>query len=172
MAAMTHMAVGLAAKRIAPKTPVIVLILAAYGIDMIWGVFYYFGIESMADGATTNPWSHGLFMSLVWSALVGLIVFWVGRKNRRAGWIAAALVFSHWVIDFISHPMRFAFPNDTGLSILFDGSPTIGLGLWSTELGMNIGEYGVLAAGAVFYILTLIKFRREKKAAQMETKHG
>ena len=125
----------------------------------------------MADGTTTNPWSHGLLMSSVWSALVGLIVFGVSR-NRRAGWIAALLVFSHWIIDFISHPMRFAFPNDTGLSLLFDGSPTVGLGLWSTELGTNIGEYGVLAAGAVFYILTLIKFRREKKAAKMETKHG
>ncbi|MBI5954593.1 MAG: hypothetical protein HY865_23295 [Chloroflexi bacterium] len=171
MAAMTHMAVGLAAKRVAPKTPVIVLILAAYVIDMIWGVFYYFGIETMADGATTNPWSHGLLMSLVWSALVGGIVFGISR-NRRAGWIAALLVFSHWVIDFISHPMLFAFPNDTGLSLLFEGSPTVGLGLWRTELGMNIGEYGVLAVGAVFYILTLIKFRREKKAAEMETKHG
>jgi hypothetical protein len=171
MAAMTHMAVGLAAKRIARKTPVIVLMLAAYVIDMIWGVFYYFGIEAMADGTTTNPWSHGLFMSLVWSALVGGIVFGISH-NRRAGWIAALLVFSHWVIDFISHPMLFAFPNDTGLSLLFDGSPTVGLGLWRTELGMTIGEYGVLAAGAVFYILTLIKFRREKKAAETETKRG
>ena len=171
MAAMTHMAVGLAAKRIAPKTPVIVLILAAYVIDMIWGVFYYFGIETMADGTTTNPWSHGLFMSLIWSALVGGIVFWVSR-NRRAGWIAGLLVFSHWVIDFISHPMLFAFPNDTGLSLLFDGSPTVGLGLWRTELGMNIGEYGMLAVGVVIYILTLIKIWREKKAAEAKAKHG
>ncbi|CAG0993683.1 hypothetical protein ANAEL_02452 [Anaerolineales bacterium] len=170
MAAMTHMAVGLAAKRIAPKTPVILLILAAYVIDMIWGVFYYFGIESMADGTTTNPWSHGLFMSLVWSALVGGIVFWVSHKNRRAGWIAGLLVFSHWVIDFISHPMLFAFLNDTGLSLLFDGSPTVGLGLWRTELGMNIGEYGMLVAGVIIYALTLWKIRREKKAVELENR--
>jgi hypothetical protein len=162
MAAMTHLAVGLAAKRVAPKTPVILLILAAYGIDMIWGVFYYFGIEAMADGTTTNPWSHGLLMSSVWSALVGLIVFGVSR-NRRAGWIAALLVFSHWIIDFISHPMLFAFPNDTGLSLLFDGSPTVGLGLWSTELGTNIGEYGALAVGVIIYIITLWQIRQEKK---------
>ncbi len=169
MAAMTHMAVGLAAKRVAPKTPVILLILAAYVIDIVWAVFYFAGIETMADGMTTNPWSHGLLMSLGWSALVGLIVFGVSR-NCRAGWIAALLVFSHWIIDFISHPMLFAFPNDTGLSLLFDDSPTVGLGLWSTELGMNIGEYGMLAAGGVIYILTLIKIRREKKSAGMEAK--
>ena len=162
MAAMTHLAVGLAAKRVAPKTPVILLILAAYVIDIIWGVFYYFGIEAMADGTTTNPWSHGLLMSSVWSALVGLIVFWVSR-NRRAGWIAALLVFSHWIIDFISHPMLFAFPNDTGLSLFFDGSPTVGLGLWSTELGTNIGEYGALAVGVIIYVFTLWQIRRKNK---------
>ena len=167
MAVMTHIAVGLAAKRVAPKTPVILLILAAYVIDMIWGVFYYFGIEAMADGTTTNPWSHGLFMSLVWSTLVGLIVFWVSR-NLRAGWIAALLVFSHWIIDFISHPMLFAFPHDTGLSLLFDGSPTIGLGLWRTELGMNIGEYGMLALGFIVYVVTLIQIWREKKVVKVE----
>jgi len=65
MAAMTHLAVGLVAKRIALKTPVILLILAAYAIDMIWAVFFFAGIEAMSDGTTTNPWSHGLLMSLV-----------------------------------------------------------------------------------------------------------
>jgi hypothetical protein len=167
MAAMTHMAVGLVAKRIAPKMPVILLILAAYVIDMIWGVFYYFGIETMADGTTTNPWSHGLFMSLVWSALVGLVTFLISR-NHRAGWIAALLVFSHWIIDVISHPMLFAFPHDTGLSLFFDGSPTVGLGLWRTELGVNIGEYGMLALGFVIYVFTLIKIWREKKVIKAE----
>jgi hypothetical protein len=101
-------------------------------------------------------------MSSVWSALIGLIVFRVSR-NRRAGWIAALLVFSHWIIDAISHPMLFAFPNDTGLSLLFDGSPTVGLGLWSTELGTNIGEYGALAVGVIIYIITLWQIRQEKK---------
>jgi hypothetical protein len=167
MAAMTHLAVGLAAKRVAPKSPVIFLILAAYAIDMIWAVFYFAGIEAMSDGTTTNPWSHGLLMSMVWSALVGLFVFFVSR-NRRTGWISALLVLSHWVIDFISHPMLFAFPNDTGLSLLFEGSPTVGLGLWRTELGMNVGEYGMLVVGITIHALTLWKIRKEKKAAEVQ----
>lgn len=104
-------------------------------------------------------------MASVWSLLIGLIVFLIGR-NRRAGWVAGLLVFSHWVVDFISHPMLAAFPEDTKLSLLFDGSPTVGLGLWSTQLGMNIGEYGVLAAGVILYVLTLFKIRREKKLQQ------
>jgi hypothetical protein len=137
MAALTHLGVGLAAKRIAPKTPAIVLILTAYAIDVIWMVFYFAGIEQYPGSkpVTTNPWSHGLFMALVWSLLIGLIAFLVSR-SRRAGWVAGLLAFSHWVVDFISHPMRAAFPNDTKLSLLFDGSPTVGLGLWSTQLGV------------------------------------
>jgi hypothetical protein len=64
--------------------------------------------------------------------------------------------------------MRFAFPYDTKLSLLFDGSPTVGLGLWSTQLGMNIGEYGLLAVGIIIYILTLRKIWQEKKVTQKE----
>jgi hypothetical protein len=169
MAALTHLGVGLAAKRIAPKAPVIVLILAAYTIDLIWAAFYFAGIEHFPEPnpVTTNPWSHGLLMASLWSLLIGLIAFWVSR-DRRAGWIAGLLVFSHWVVDFISHPMRFAFPYDTKLSLLFDGSPTVGLGLWSTQLGMNIGEYGLLAVGIIIYILTLRKIWQEKKVTQKE----
>ncbi len=169
MAALTHLGVGLAAKRIAPKTPVIVLIVAAYVIDIIWAIFYFAGIEHMPEPnpVTTNPWSHGLLMASVWSLLIGLIIF-LASRNRRAAWIAGLLVFSHWAVDFISHPMRAAFPGDTKLSLLFDGSPTVGLGLWSTQLGMNIGEYGLLAVGITIYILTLRKIWQEKKVTQKE----
>ncbi len=169
MAGITHLGIGLAAKRVAPKTPVILLILAAYAIDMIWAVFYFIGIERLPEPepVTTNPWSHGLFMASVWSALIGLIALRVSR-NCRVGWIAGLLVFSHWVIDFISHPMRATFPNDTELPLFFDGSPTVGLGLWSTQLGVNIGEYGLLAVGVVIYILALWKIRLEKKATALE----
>jgi hypothetical protein len=166
MAGITHLGVGLAAKRIAPKTPVLVLILAAYAIDFIWAIFYFAGVERMPEPApvTTNPWSHGLFMALIWSLLLGLIAF-LASRSRHLGLVMGLLVFSHWLVDFISHPMRVAFPNDTGLSLLFDGPPTVGLGLWSTQLGVNIGEYGVLALGILVYVLTLRKIRQEKKTS-------
>ncbi len=167
MAGITHLGVGLAAKRLAPKTPVLVLILAAYAIDFIWAIFLFAGVERLADGTTTNPWSHGLFMASVWSLLIGLVAFLVSRSHR-ASWVAGLLVFSHWVVDFISHPMRAAFPNDTQLSLFFDGSPTVGLGLWSTQLGVNLGEYGLLAVGSIIYILTLRQIRQEKKAIKLE----
>ena len=164
MAAIAHLGVGLAAKQVAPKIPAPILVASAYVIDMIWGVFFFAGIEHLpqTDPVTTNPWSHGLFMALIWSVIAGLIAMRISR-NRRSGIIIGLLVFSHWVVDFISHPMTAAFPGDTGLSLFFDGSPTVGLGLWSTQLGVNIGEYGTLAVGFVIYLLTLRKLRKEKQ---------
>lgn len=169
MAAMTHLGIGLAAKKIAPKTPVLVLILAANLIDIIWGVFFFLGLENMPDPqkAAINYWSHSLFMSIVWSLLAGGIVFLLVKKRRPAV-IFGLLVFSHWVVDFISHPMTAVFPSDAGLPLFFAGSPLVGLGVWSTQLGVTIGEYGVVVLGLVIYILTLRQLRQEKKAAALQ----
>jgi len=171
MAGLAHLGVGLAAKPVAPKIPLMVLVVGAYAIDFVWGVFFFVGIEHLPqpDSTTTNPWSHGLFMAVVWSVLAAIIAWFISR-NMRTSVVIGLLVFSHWVVDFISHPMTAVFPGDTGLSLLFDGSPTVGLGVWSTQLGVNIGEYGTVIVGFVIYILTLRKLRQEKKlSAQVET---
>jgi len=165
MAALAHLGVGLVAKPAAPKVPVIVLAVSAYVIDIIWGILFFAGIERLPEpnSPTTNPWSHGLFMAVVWSVLAGLVVALISR-DRRTSLIIGLLVFSHWGVDFISHPMTAVFPGDTGLPLLFEGSPTVGLGVWGTQLGVTIGEYGTLVVGFVIYFLTLRKLRREKKS--------
>jgi hypothetical protein len=167
LAALAHAGIGLASKRIAPKIPAWILVMAAYVIDIVWGVFFFAGIEHMPDQNLpgTNPWSHGLFMAVIWSLLAGLITLLVS-KDRRTSLIIGCLVFSHWVIDFISHPMTAAFPGDTGLPLLFEGSPLVGLGVWRTQAGINIGEYGTLVVGFIIYILTLIKLRKEYREAR------
>lgn len=166
MSALAHAGVALAAKRIAPRAPLIGLLVAAYAIDFIWAAFFFAGVEHLPQPAatTTNPWSHGLLMAAIWSGLAGFITALISR-NLRTGLVGGLLVFSHWVVDFISHPMTAAFPGDTGLSLLFDGSPTVGLGLWSTQLGVTLGEYGTLGLGLVIYLLTLWALRKDKKAA-------
>lgn len=158
MAGLAHAGVGLAAKRVAPKTPLVVLVTAAYVIDIIWGIFFFAGIEHLS-------WSHGLLMALLWSLLAGVLAALVSH-SRRSGLIIGLLVFSHWVVDFISHPMTAVFPEATGLPLLFENTPTVGLGVWRTQLGVNIGEYGTLLLGFVLYVLALRKIRREKKAAE------
>lgn len=164
MAGVTHLGVGLAAKRVAPSVPLWALLVGAWVIDIIWGVLFFAGIERLPGqgGATTNPYSHGLFMAVIWSALAALIAKRISR-NSRTSVVIGLLVFSHWVVDFISHPMTAVFPDDTGLSLLFDGSPTVGLGLWSNEIAVSVGEYGTLILGIVIYVLTLIQIKKERK---------
>lgn len=169
MAGLTHLGVGLAAKPAAPKIPLAILIVSAYVIDIMWGVFFLTGIEGSPEpGATTsNAWSHGLLMAAVWSVLAGLLAWRIG--NRRAGLIIGLLVFSHWLVDFVSHPMTAVFPDDTGLPIFFADWPLVGLGLWRTQLGVTIGEYGVFLLGLTIYLVTLRRLRRQKKAQLVQS---
>ena len=163
MAGIAHLGVGLAAKPLAPKVPLAVLIVGAYAIDIIWGVFFFTGLEGLPESGleTTNQWSHGLFMALIWSLLAFFLARLAGG-SLRTGLIIGLLVFSHWLLDFISHPMTAVFPDDTGLPLFFAGSPLVGLGLWRTQLGLALGEYGSLILGLLIYILTLAQLRRQK----------
>jgi hypothetical protein len=93
------------------------------------------------------PWSHGLFMSVVWSLLAAAIAFFVFRAHRAGGGVGLT-VFSHWVLDFIVHPHD--------LPLLFSGSPRVGLGLWTSGPGLIISgilEIGLLAGGIAIYFI-------------------
>jgi hypothetical protein len=160
MAGLAHLGVGLAAKRVAPQVPVGWLVAAAYGIDIAWGGFWAAGLEKLPGAGvdSTAPWSHGLLMSVVWSAVAGLLTLLVSR-NRRTSLFIGLLVFSHWVVDFLVKPMTHAFPSDSGVPLLFGGSPTVGLGLYRTAVGEAIGEYGTVLMGVLIYILSRLHRR-------------
>ena len=104
MGPIGHFAVGLAAKPLAPKVPPGVLFLATVILDVLAIAFAFVGIESVKTGI---PWSHGLFMSGIWSVAAALLAVRVYREYR-AGLVVGLLVFSHWVLDFISHPIPFS----------------------------------------------------------------
>lgn len=161
MAGLAHLGVGLAAKRVAPKIPAGWLVAAAYGIDIVWAGFWAAGAEHLpAPGVNSAaPWSHGLFMSLVWSLGAGLIALRISR-SRHTGLIIGLLVFSHWVVDFIAKPMLSAYPSDAGVTLFFDTSRAVGLGLYRTALGTNLGEYGTTAVGLIIYLLTRLQLKR------------
>jgi hypothetical protein len=93
-----HCAVGMAAKRAAPKMPLAVLLAATEILDVFAVAFAFAGIEGRAGAG--NPWSHGLIMSVVWSVAAAFLVARIYRSSR-AGVIVGLLVFSHWVLDFI-----------------------------------------------------------------------
>lgn len=153
MSPIGHLAVGLAAKRVAPKAPLGVLLLAAWVIDVLFFIFLFVGIENMQF----DPWSHGLFMAAVWSVSAALLTSRIYRDNRT-GLVIGLLVFSHWVLDFISW--------DT-LPLFFGGSPELGLGLYNSlsDPRKIVVELVLFVPGTVVYILTRNRLARQKKAA-------
>src|SRR3954470_9288207 len=108
-----HFAVGFASKRAAPDTNLGILMLAPLFLDLLWPIFLLLGIESVKiDPGNTAftpldlhdyPWTHSLLMAVVWSLLYGAVVFFAGHRDQRGGVVCALGVFSHWVLDFITH---------------------------------------------------------------------
>jgi hypothetical protein len=157
MSGIGHLAAGFAAKPAAPKIPLWAFLVASETNDLLYLLFSATGIEPKADIVTMdfdegvrysstvpNPWSHGLFMSVVWSAMVAGIAF-LAYRDRRAGVLLGGIALSHWALDFLMH---------SNLPIFFDGSPLVGLGLENSGMGllfMTIFDLVILAVGVVIY---------------------
>lgn len=153
-----HLAVGLAAKRFAPKAPLWLLLSASVLPDILGIGFRMLGIEyydhfafdaNLGDYVyilLKKDWSHGLLMTFVWSALAAAVVYLIWRDWRTSG-VTGLAVLSHWVFDFIVHPPE--------LPLLFAGSPKVGLGLWSMHNGFWISiilEIALFAIGMLLYL--------------------
>ena len=165
MSGIGHLAPGFAAKPIAFKAPLWVLLIAGETNDILYFLFSSAGIEPKASmvmdfklgvrylTAVSNPWSHGLFMSVVWAMMATAIAFLFYRDRRTSGMIGL-VVFSHWLLDFLMH---------SNLPLFFDGSPQVGLGLENSGSGllfMTILDLLLLAAGIMIY------FKSRKQTTQ------
>ena len=157
MSGIGHLAAGFAAKPVTPKAPLWVLLAATETNDLLYFLFSSAGIEPKATSTIdlnqgvkylapgSNPWSHGLFMSMVWSILAAVIMY-LFYRNRRTAFVIGLVVFSHWVLDFLMH---------SNLPIFFDGSPLVGLGLENSGPGfifMTVLDLVLLAGGAAIYL--------------------
>ena len=149
-----HFAVGLAAKKFAPRTSMALLLSAPLFLDMLWPIFVLAGWEQVRiDPGNTRytpldfvhyPWSHSLLMSFVWATAFAGLYYAVTRA--RAGTIALWIgVVSHWVLDWITH--RAEMP-------LYPGGPRLGLGLWNSVAGTMVVEISMFAAGVWLYVRT------------------
>lgn len=130
---LAHYGLGLAAKRIAPRTSLGTLWIAAQFLDLIWPIFLLAGIERVEiDPGNTvvtpldfvsYPFSHSLLAAAGWSLLLAGI-YWLVRRDGSGTAIIALLVASHWVLDALVH--RPDLP-------LYPGSSRmVGLGLWNS----------------------------------------
>lgn len=166
MAGLGHIGFGFAAKHIVPKIHLVVLLIASELIDLLWAIFYFTGIDRGSVSIDSSPWSHSLFMSVIWSVLAAVVATLI-YHDRRSGLVIGLLVFSHWVIDFITHPMGAIFggkPLPPDLPLFFNGSPKVGLGLYNHSFAIAIiSDMLMLVFGLAIYIWYRIKLAEPKR---------
>jgi len=161
-----HLGVAFAVKPLTPKAPLWLLLIASEALDLLCFGFIAIGMEKAAVSQTdfqcgvqtietgSIPWSHGFFMSIVWSLIFTIIAYLV-FKNWRTSRMVGLVVFSHWILDFIVHP--------PDLPLLFRDSPELGLGLWTSGPGLIFSavlEFVLLGSGIAIYWIS----RRRKDA--------
>ena len=163
MSGLGHLAPGLLAKAAEPMVPLWFYLAAAETNDLMYFAFTAIGVEkastttmSFMEGIQyvtqgSIAWSHGFFMSVVWSAAVAGIAHLVWR-NRKISALLGAVTLSHWAMDFLMH---------ANLPLFFDGSPIVGLGLENSGPGfllITFFDLTILAIGIKVY------FRARKRA--------
>ena len=148
-----HYGVALAAKKLAPRTSLGILFLAAQFVDMLWPVFLLAGVEHVridpGNTAFTQldfydyPISHSLLTGIGW-AIGGALIYWAARRYRKGAWVVGGLVVSHWVLDAVSH--RPDLPLAPGNDIY------VGLGLWNFVGASMSVEAAIFGLGLVLYL--------------------
>lgn len=158
MEPLAHASIGLMAKPIAPRAPLWALVAATQLPDLLYFGLNAAGIETPGVSVTSlqqgleiasppyYPWSHGLFMCIVWSVMLAAIAFLFSR-DRRTSLVIGAMIFSHWVLDFIVY---------STLPLLFENSLMVGLGLLHSGPGVAISiilELSLIVGGIVSFVL-------------------
>ena len=159
-----HQAVAFAAKKFSPKTSLRTLFVAVMFLDLLWPVFLLLGIEHVriSPGITVMnplelydyPYSHSLAGAILWSLLVGGIYFAI-KRNRRSSLVVGIAVFSHWILDLITHR--------TDMPLWFTTKTYYGLGLWNSVAGTLIVELGLFVAGVTIYTQSTTSVDRSGK---------
>lgn len=151
-----HYALAFGAKRYAPTVSLGTLFLACQFADLLWPTLVVLGLERVeidpGNTAVTPlnfvsyPYSHSMAMLVLWSAL-----FAIGYRAIR-GWqthamaVIATLVFSHFVLDFVTHR--------PDLPLTLAGSRRVGLGLWNFPIATLVIEVTLFAVGTAVYVVT------------------
>ncbi len=169
-----HAAVGLMVKPFTPKAPLWALLLTTQVPDILFFGFQAAGIEHQATthfdleqglqylSPPSIAWSHGLFMGMVWSILVGIIA-WSFLHDRRTSIVIGLMVFSHWFLDFIVYPV---------IPVFFDNSQIIGLGLMTSKPGLIASillEICLVSGGiAIYWISRKRIFKKDIMRSRMK----
>jgi hypothetical protein len=150
-----HFGVGFGAKRLAPRTSLGTLFLAAQFIDLLWPSLLLLGLERVAivPGITTvtpldfthYPWTHSLLLVAFWGAAFGAVYYLI-QRYRVGAWVCGVAVVSHWVLDLLLHR--------PDLPILPGGEYRVGFGLWNSLGATLVIEMAIFGVGLALYLRT------------------
>ena len=149
-----HYALAFGAKRVAPSVSLGTLFLACQFADLLWPSLVLLGFERVEiDPGNTlvtplnfvsYPYSHSLVMLLVWSAVFALLYRAIRGPQPVAIATVGALVFSHFVLDVITHR--------PDMPITIGGTQKIGLGLWNYPGTTLAVESAMFLAGLALFV--------------------
>ena len=157
-----HYGPALIIKAIDKRVPLWGLFITVQVPDIMWGILILLGIEKadinpslISNPLDLNymPYSHGLISTLCYSLVIVAILSFLPycRKHKEVAWWIGAAVFSHWLLDFLSH--RPDLP-------IWGNTLKIGLGLWNYPTWAVVVEVGIYVIGAVWYAIAVRGFKR------------
>lgn len=92
-------------------------------------------------------------MAAIWSVVFGFIIKKI-TGSLKAALIVAVVVFSHWILDYVTH-----IPD---LPLWF-GETKVGLGLWKSAWATFVLETGIFISGVFLYLKSFPQSTRKKE---------
>ena len=148
-----HYGVSFIAKKADPSIPLWVLFLATQWLDIIWAPLVLLGVEKVriVPGFTATspldlyymPYTHSLVAAVLWSVGVAGAYRVLRRSEARTSVVVGLVVFSHWVLDLVSHSPDLP---------IYDNTAKVGLGLWNHPVWSSGIEATLLLGAVAAYI--------------------
>jgi hypothetical protein len=159
-----HFGVGFAAKSVDKKISLGTLFLASQFIDLLWPILLLLGLERLKIEAGNTavtplnfisyPISHSMLGVIFWGILFGVIYYLI-KKNLRGSILLGILVFSHWLLDLLTHRP------DLQLSPWSEYK--VGLGLWNSFTGTVLVEGLIFTVGVfIFYKVSRLQSKSKQ----------
>ncbi len=143
-----HYSAALAAKAAKPELPLWQLFLAAQLVDIGWVILCWQGFEifNLDFNLLSNPlvlihqpYTHSLLAAGIWAMGLAAIAVWLFRYSKAAAFILAAVVASHWPLDFLVHRPDLA---------IWPGV-NVGLALWDVNTLPMLLEMALVASAGL-----------------------
>ncbi len=149
-----HYAAALALKKFEKRASLGVLFLAVQFVDILFFPFVLLGLERMniVENFTESthfelvfmPYTHSLVASLFWAGSAYALFRWLIVKNNSVAIVVALAVFSHWLLDLVTHTPDLPLWSDTSLKL--------GFGLWNNAMATYVVEAALLVLALWLYL--------------------